>query len=104
VSVQSRCNCFNSSSGYYCQYDAQDPYVSEQVHAMANATNGGWCNEYFCDYFQGQKQNNFTQCSEFCDKVSDIKTCWRTASPCPGQPNIELMKLIDDIADDGTVS
>ena len=81
LSIRSICQCTNGSSGYFCQFDQEHPYARDNEA----------CNEYFCDYFLSQE--TFSSCSDYCNRMKQIKTCWNSPTACTSNPADDLKRM-----------
>jgi len=82
--IRSRCKCNNGSSGYFCQFGPNHPYVTNQI------VTSDPCNEFSCDYLYEQDQGLGANCSSRCTKIKDFKACWNSKAECKFDPGDAL--------------
>jgi len=91
LNKRSRCECKNGTSGYFCQFEPDDPYVATQIGMLDS------CSEFFCDYLYDQALNfsgsNGISCSTRCEEIRELKACWNTGAECSGVVMRQIEKL-----------
>jgi len=75
LTIRSRCKCNNGTSGYFCQFGSNHPYVANQINDP--------CNEFYCDYLYEQELGFGGNCSAQCTETKELKACWNKPGQCP---------------------